>query len=124
MLEPQEVLLDNLIEALRQVQRYVSVGLWTGIYPGFPTSPSALVRYAAAALPALFALAAVLLRAFRASDMDGFTVWMACVFVAAPYVTLGLELRRPIGRVEAAAAPSPPDVSGAAEQAAARGAEK
>jgi hypothetical protein len=191
MLDPQQVLLSNLTEALRQVQRYVVVGLWTGIsalaltpgsgmlagepasatppgspiafdpetarvlllgictiagalasyaaenanraarklsgpaalmeavrlFPGFPTSPYAPVRYGAAALPAIFALAAVVLHAFHSSNMDHFGVWIACVIVAAPYLALVTELKDPVGVVE----PAPPDGEGEESRADSQG---
>ena len=171
MTDPQQVLIGNLTEAIRQVQRYSVVGLWTGIsalaltpgsgmiadppasatppgspipfdastdrllllgtcfvvgalasyaaenanriaarvaafpelleavqlYPGVPTSPYPLVRFGAAALPALFGIAAVLVNAFQTASADRGAVWIACVVIASPYLTLGVEMRERLG---------------------------
>ncbi|MGH2359187.1 MAG: hypothetical protein ACRDGM_01425 [bacterium] len=66
-------------------------------FPTIATSPYPGVRYAAAALPLLFSLAAIVVATVRHKPSDWTGLWVGLIFLGAAYVSLALELRRPIG---------------------------
>jgi hypothetical protein len=66
-------------------------------FPTIATSPYPGVRYAGAALPLCFSLAAIIVATVRHKPSDWTGLWVGLIFLGAGYVPLALALRRPIG---------------------------
>ena len=169
-MEAQQLLLANFDEALRQLQRYVALGLGTSVsalalsfvsrggtgepqvtvpgtfvaidpqaaralllavcvlvgamasyaaesanviaarlasspdlldaartFPSFATSPYPGVRYAAAVLPLLFSLLAIIIPILEQQPRTWTALWVGLIFLGSAYVPLAIEVRKPVG---------------------------
>jgi hypothetical protein len=66
-------------------------------FPSFATSRYPGVRYAAAVLPLLFSLVAIVIPILQHEPRTWTAFWLGLIFLGAAYVPLAIEVHRPVG---------------------------